>query len=138
MRGRPEDIAAWVNGLLVLILPLAFLVAGGVIVDADSDDSVTVRAPGSPGIAAAVVILARIAPVRLAGEGTVIDPPEAARRIMAEAQSRRPERPLTLKEFTPARMRLAYLSMPRRQEHRLLEPGWSRCSSPGAPPPWAW
>ena len=65
MHGRPENSAAVVNGLLVLLLPLAFLVLGSIVFDSDSDTSVTVRAPGSSGIARAVVILVQIGLVLL-------------------------------------------------------------------------
>ena len=46
MRGRPENAAAIVNGLIVLLLPIVLLVVGS-YVQPHSDTSVTVRAPGS-------------------------------------------------------------------------------------------
>lgn len=57
-------------------------------------------------------------------EAAVIDPEEGARRVMADVQNRRLEGPLTLTDFQPERMTLGYLSMPRRQQQSVLQPGW--------------
>jgi hypothetical protein len=50
MRGRPEAAVAVVNGLLVVLIPLALLVVGSYLdlFVSDTDTSVTVRPPGAP------------------------------------------------------------------------------------------
>ena len=50
MPGRSESVAAVVNGLLVVLLPLAAQVAGSRIDLDSSDASVTANVPGSPRI----------------------------------------------------------------------------------------
>jgi hypothetical protein len=57
-------------------------------------------------------------------EATVIDPNEGAARILAELQRRRPEQQVTLDHLEPERMSLGYVSMPRLQEQRTLQPAW--------------
>jgi hypothetical protein len=44
MTKRPEDVAALVNGLLVLLAPISVLVFGSCVFDRESQYSVTVRA----------------------------------------------------------------------------------------------
>lgn len=57
-------------------------------------------------------------------EADVVDAVEGAKRIMADVQSRLPERSLTLEDLEPERMTLGYLSMPRRYDQRVLQPAW--------------
>ena len=57
--GRSESVAAVVNGLLVVLLPLAALVAGSRIDLDSSDASVTANVPGSPRIETMIPILMR-------------------------------------------------------------------------------
>ncbi len=59
MWGRSESVAAVVNGLLVVLLPLAVLVAGSNINLHDFDASVTASAPGAPRIWTVIPILIR-------------------------------------------------------------------------------
>jgi hypothetical protein len=54
MPKRPEDLAALVNGLLVVLVPLAFLVLGSYVFDRDSQYSVTVRATDPAPLTAAI------------------------------------------------------------------------------------
>jgi hypothetical protein len=55
--GRPESVAAVVNGLLVLLLPIALLVAGSSIDLNRTDSSVTADVPGSPRLEAMIPML---------------------------------------------------------------------------------
>jgi hypothetical protein len=57
---RPENTAAAVNGLIVLLGPFIFLVGGSLLVPDHTDTSTTVRAPGASPFAA-FVDLARLA-----------------------------------------------------------------------------
>jgi hypothetical protein len=57
MQRRAEIVAAVVNGLLVLLLPLVILGAGSTIDFEDFDSSVTADVPGSPRISAMIPIL---------------------------------------------------------------------------------
>jgi len=50
MRGRPEAVAAIVNGLVVLLAPVALLVIGPHLFPIDRNASVTVRPPGASNI----------------------------------------------------------------------------------------
>ena len=59
MRGRPESVAAVVNGLLVMLVPLAVLVAGSNINVDNFDASVTANVPGSPRMWTTIRILIR-------------------------------------------------------------------------------
>jgi hypothetical protein len=56
---RSEIVAAVVNGLLVLLLPLAVLAAGSTIDQDDFDASVTADVPGAPRMSATIRILTR-------------------------------------------------------------------------------
>jgi hypothetical protein len=58
---RSEIVAAVVNGLLVLSLPLAVLVAGSTINQDDFDASVTADVPGAPRMWTTIRILTRTA-----------------------------------------------------------------------------
>jgi len=60
MQGRSERVAAVVNGVLVVLLPLALLVAGNSINFDQSDASVTANVPGSPRLLAMVPSLTRM------------------------------------------------------------------------------
>ena len=60
MQRRSESVAAVVNGLLVLLLPLVILVAGDNINVDDFDASVTADVPGTPRIWTMVPILIRM------------------------------------------------------------------------------
>jgi hypothetical protein len=57
-------------------------------------------------------------------EAEVIDPDEAARRILAELRVRNPELNDKRRNAEPERMTLGYLSMSRRVEQRVLQPAW--------------
>ena len=50
MRGRPETVAAIVNGLVVLLAPVALLAIGPLLFPIDRNASVTVRPPGASNI----------------------------------------------------------------------------------------
>jgi len=93
---RPEAEAAVVNGLLVLLLPLAVLVAGNSINLDDFDTSVTADVPGAPRVWTVIWILIRTSLVLfpfalLAGWRTWVyarrwcDQREAGWRAVAEA-----------------------------------------------------
>lgn len=60
MQRRSERVAAVVNGLLVVLLPLALLVAGSSINFDQSDASVTANVPGSPRLLTMVPTLTRM------------------------------------------------------------------------------
>jgi hypothetical protein len=59
VRRRSEGEAAVVNGLLVMLSPLAVLVAGNSINLDDFDTSVTADVPGAPGVWTVIWILIR-------------------------------------------------------------------------------
>ena len=59
MQRRSEIVAAVVNGLLVLLLPLAVLAAGSTIDQDDFDASVTADVPGAPRMSTTIRILTR-------------------------------------------------------------------------------
>jgi hypothetical protein len=65
IRERPRIAAAVVNGLLVLLLPPALLVAGNLLFNSDSDYSVTVRASERSLLLPALSILVRMEMVLL-------------------------------------------------------------------------
>jgi hypothetical protein len=65
VQDRSESVAAVVNGLLVMLLPLAVLVAGSSITLDNFDASVTASAPGPPRIWPMIPILIRTCAVLL-------------------------------------------------------------------------
>ena len=60
--GRSESVAAVVNGLLVVLLPLAAQVVGSRFDLDSSDASVTANIPGSPRLETMIPILMRTRP----------------------------------------------------------------------------
>src|SRR5688500_14581233 len=60
MQGRPESMAAVVNGLLVVLLPLAGLVAGSSITVDNFDATVTASPPGYSRMGTMVPMLVRM------------------------------------------------------------------------------
>jgi uncharacterized membrane protein YhaH (DUF805 family) len=59
VKGRSETVAAVMNGLLVVLLPLAVLVAASSIDLGSSDASVTANVPGSPRFETLIPMLVR-------------------------------------------------------------------------------
>jgi hypothetical protein len=60
MLNRPENTAALVNGLLVLVVPLAFLVVGGLLSQQDEAGR-SFRAPGTDGMSDSQIVAVVIA-----------------------------------------------------------------------------
>jgi hypothetical protein len=54
----------------------------------------------------------------------VVDPQEAAKRVVDDLWWRRPEKPFTLDDLEPKSLRLGYLSMSRRREQYVMQPAW--------------
>ena len=57
----PESVAAAVNAAIVVLLPVILLAAGSLVLNSDSNTSVTVRPPGAPVIGPVILLLAHVA-----------------------------------------------------------------------------
>jgi hypothetical protein len=57
----PGSVAAAVNAAIVVLLPVILLAAGSLVLDPDSNTSVTVRPPGAPVIGPIILALAQVA-----------------------------------------------------------------------------